>query len=98
MKRSLNAKVAKDFAKVRKAENLFKPLTSTGATYLPHDTNLSLPEEELKRRLFERIYSSPMEKFVASAAVPRVRHHEDSPQVRNRSYFGDRFLGGAEAF
>ena len=25
----LNAKVAKDFAKVRKAEDLFKPLTST---------------------------------------------------------------------
>jgi len=31
---------------------------------LPKD----LPQEELKRRLFERIYGVPMEDFVASAA------------------------------
>lgn len=35
---------------------------------LPKD----LPEEELKRRLFERIYGAPMEQFVASA-VPADR-------------------------
>jgi hypothetical protein len=31
---------------------------------LPKD----LPQEELKRRLFERIYGAPMEDFVATAA------------------------------
>jgi hypothetical protein len=34
---------------------------------LPKD----LPEEELKRRLFERIYGQPLEDFLTDAAEPR---------------------------
>ena len=41
---------------------------------LPKD----LPEEELKRRLFERIYGAPMQAFVPNAAPKSEERNEDS--------------------
>lgn len=55
--------------------SMFDAARSIVLASLPKD----LPEEELKRMLFERIYGAPMEQFVPSAAPPGRKPDEDCP-------------------